>query len=89
MAWTVTEIAKTVHGNKNVRIVEYTADSAASEAQPGLDVIDIALLCPISMATNGISMKLNVLSGATASNGSISFKSAAANDRFRVLYEGR
>ena len=88
MAFTVST-EKTTFGNMKVHIMDVTADGATAELATGLDYIYGMSSAHLSMATGNTSMDYNVLTAATASNGTIAVTGAASGDHFCLVVFGR
>ena len=90
MAFTVSNLANSVFGNKSVRFLRVTADAASDAIDTGFSVVEAVLgQCPQSMATAAIKVKLNQLTAATASNGKVAMTGAASGDIFHLTVIGR
>jgi hypothetical protein len=76
-------------GNKRGVIISVSVDSASGNVDTGLSVIDGVGMCSISMATDGINVKRNVGSGATARPGILNINSAASGDSIQFIVYGR
>lgn len=89
MAWTETVTNKTVFGNLRVHTYELTADSATLELDTGMDVITHIQPAVKSANTFGTFFDKNVLSAATASNGTVAITGATSGDDFFLTVYGR
>lgn len=89
MAFTVTN-EPTVFGNKQVRLLNITADAAEANIQTGLGYIDAVVIGQFySMATGGAQVRKNVTSTATAANGTLGVSGLSAGAQFDVVVFGR
>ena len=89
MAWTATIKKKTVFGDTRVHMYELTADSATVELDTGLDYIDHIQPSIKSAATYGAYFAANVLSAATASNGTVAITGATSGDDYYLTVYGK
>jgi len=89
MAWTATLNKKTVFGDTRVHLYELVADSATLELDTGLDYIDHIQPSVKSAATYGAYFDKNVLSAATASNGTVAVTGAASGDTYFLTVYGK
>ena len=89
MAFTVTTDMQTVFGDKRVKGYTITADAATAEIDTGLEYVDHIQVGIKSAATFGPYWAKNVLTAATASNGTISVTGCTSGDDFYVTVYGR
>jgi len=89
MTWTATLAEKTVFGNLRVHLYDLVADSATLELDTGFDVVTHIQPANKSAATYGTYFDKNVLSAATASNGTVAITGAASGDTFFLTVYGR
>lgn len=90
MAFTVSNVANSVFGNKNVRMLRVTADAASDAISSGFSLVEtIVGFAPETMTTASAKLKINVLTAGTASNGMIAVTGIASGDIFRVTVIGR
>lgn len=90
MAFTVSNLANSVFGNKNVKFLRVTADAASDAIDTGFAVVEAILgNCPQSMGTAAVKIKLNQLTAATASNGKVAITGAATGDVLHLALIGR
>lgn len=82
-------IAKTVFGNKQVRAVSCSVDSASGVIDTGLSVIEWHSVGVVSMTTAGVTFKKNLGSAATVLNGKMNWNSAVSGDVFILTVYGR
>lgn len=88
MAFTIGREAS-VFGNKQVRILSCSVDSASGNIDTGLSVVDGYSIAPISMATAAIILKRNVGSNSTSRPGIINVNGAVSGDVFELIVLGR
>jgi hypothetical protein len=88
MAYTTSFTMKTVLGNERVHGYKITADGATAEIDTGLDVINHFSAHQNVTSTN-VSILPNVLTAATASNGTLAITGATSGDVFFVTVYGR
>lgn len=89
MAFTKTEIFKTVFGNKRVVALQVTADANSGAVDSGLEIIDAISVGVISAATGSQKFIKNKNSGGTALNGSLQMSSCTDGDTFHVVCFGK
>jgi hypothetical protein len=89
MAFTVTLNKKTVFGDTRVHMYDITADAATAEIDTGFDFIDQVHANIKSANSFGPYWARNVLSAATASNGTLSVTGCTSGDSFFVTVYGR
>lgn len=89
MAYTATIQKKTVFGNQRVEQYLVTADAASGSVTTGLSVVESAGICPVSMATAGIKVKINTSAASAAANGQVLVSSAVSGDAFFLTVYGR
>ena len=88
MAYTTSMNMKTVLGNQRVHGYKITADDATAEIDTGFDVIEHFSAHQNVTSTN-VSILPNVLTAATASNGTLAITGATSGDVFFVTVYGR
>ena len=89
MAFTVSN-TPTVFGNKNVRVLNVTADGAEANITTGLSVIDAVVMGRIaSMATANVQILKNKNSSGTAANGTIGVSGLSSGAEFDLVVFGR
>jgi hypothetical protein len=86
MASTCTWAAKTVFGNKRVLIGTLTMTDGTDAVATGLKVIDGAVGCVQTSATNGIGLVWNT---AASANGDIKAQSGVSGSVYSVVVFGR
>lgn len=89
MAFSVTAINKGVWGDLRYEILSCSVDSGSGNIQTGLQTIYGCCFNPISMATAGIKLRVNIGSGATARAGVVNLNSASSGDDFIVTVFGK
>jgi len=89
MAFTVSNLRKTVDGETRVHEFLVTADGTSDEIVTGLDYIYSAFISPVSAPSAPYSLRPNVLTAATASNGTIAITGVASGAEYYVLVRGR
>lgn len=90
MAYTVSNIANSVFGNKNVKFLRVTTDAATGVVPTGFSIVETLLgLAPQSMGTAGIKIKLNEGVASTATVGSLGITGCATGDVFFLTVVGR
>ncbi len=89
MAFTVTKVFATVHGNQRVEGYEVTADAASGVMATGLGYINGVAVAPVSAATAGGKFKRNLDASSATANGSVFVSSVASGDVFFVTIFGR
>ena len=90
MAFTVSALANSVFGNKNVRFLRITADAASDAVSSGFNVVESIMgMCPQSMTTAAGKFKINILTAGTASNGRIAITGVANGDVMFLTVIGR
>ncbi len=80
MAYTSSQLVKTVFGNERVLGIRVTADAASGAIDTGLSVIDFVSVAHQSCTTAGFRTIMNVNSGLTANNGSLAISGAVSGD---------
>lgn len=89
MAWTVTKLDNTIHGNERVTRYSVTTDSTSEELYTGYTHVNQANLEPKSMTSNVWNLSLNALTAATASQGYVSITGVVSGDDFYLTVHGR
>ena len=89
MAYTTTLTKKTVFGDSRVHMYDIIADAATAEIATGFDFIDHVQPAVNSAATYGAKWSKNVLTAATASNGTLSVTGCASGDTYYVTVYGK
>lgn len=89
MAYTVTATNKTVFGDQRVHTYEITADAATAEIATGLEYVSHIQPAVQSAASFGAYWARNVLTAATASNGTVTVTGAASGDTYFLTVFGR
>lgn len=87
MAWTIVN-EPTVMGNKNVRLLKVTADSATFTIQTGLGVIDNVQIFRSSMASASNKIAVNSNTSGVASMGVLGVTGCTAGDEFYATVFG-
>ena len=88
MAYTTTNIFKSVFGNKRVVALDVTADAASGVVVTGLSVVQSITLGPVSMATAAAKLKKNLNDSSATAQGSVFVSSAASGDNFILVCMG-
>lgn len=88
MAWTISN-EKTVLGNKQVRFLKITTDSAEANIDTGLDVVDAFSMGWKSLTAATFKLAENVDSSGTASKGKIGASGLTGGDEFFLVCYGR
>ena len=89
MAFTTSNLLKTVFGNERVFSFRVTADGLSGTVSTGLQWVDTALLCPQSLSTGAIKVAINELTSGTANAGSVAITGAVSGDEFLLTVFGR
>lgn len=88
MAFTVSYVGNSVFGNKQVKFIRVTTDSAENKIDSGLAVIECFSYAPQSMSTNGGKFFINQGTTGTALNGFIGISAAVSGDVFFLTVFG-
>ncbi len=89
MAYTLTQYAKTVHGNQNVWMGKITADAASATVSFGFATLTQVQWSPASSTTAISKFYINATAAGTASAGDLGIKAIASGDEFYVTVYGR
>ncbi len=89
MAYTVTVLAKTVHGNERVHHLHVLADAATQNINTGLDRVFSYSLGIASMTAVTSHFYINSGAGGTALNGYIGASGLTSGDEFYMTVFGR
>lgn len=92
MAFTATLNKKTVYGDMRVHHYVVTTDGASDDISTGLSYVDQIIWAPKSMATLAGThprFAANVLTAATASNGTVSITGCTSGDDYYMTLFGR
>lgn len=93
MAFTFTNVTKTVFGNQEVQMGLLTADAASATVSFGLGVLTGLTYVIQSASTNGSALlgrwRLNQTAAATASVGDLGISGVTSGDEFLVVVYGR
>ena len=93
MAFTFTNVTKTVFGNQVVQMGLLTADAASGVVSFGLGVLTGMTVTPQSQTTNNsvvvARFRMNAVAGGTASNGDLGVSGVISGDEFLVVVYGR
>ncbi len=93
MAYTFTNVTKTVFGNQEVQMGLLSADAASGTVSFGLGVLTGVSYCIQSASTNSSALlgrwRLNQTAAGTASVGDLGVSGATAGDEFLVVVYGR
>jgi len=89
MAYTVTLKKVTVFGDQKVAQYAVTSDAVSGVVSTKLKIIDSASLCPVSMNTGGIKVKINAATAAAASNGKVNLADLTSGDDLFLIVYGR
>jgi len=88
MAYTVTEIERTVFGNLNVRALKITADAGTEAIATGFNRVAFVSAAPKSMASAPWSISINEGVAGTANAGYIGVTGVTSGDDFYVTVFG-
>ena len=88
MAYTVSGLVTTVHGNQRVKHIRATADAASGAFATGFNVVDFLQWSPQSCTTGGFRVFMNASSGLTATNGDVAISGAANGDTMFIKVYG-
>ena len=89
MAYTTSNLVKTVFGDKRVFALRVTADAATGAVATGLSYIDTAMISPQSLSTGAIKLAINEDCSGVASVGSVGVTGCASGDEFLLTVFGR
>lgn len=90
MAFTVSNIANSVWGNKNIRLLRVTTDGAEAVISSGFQVIEGLIGVSNELCADAVyCLKINKGSTGTAANGSIGISGTATGDIFFITVMGR
>jgi hypothetical protein len=89
MAYTVTELARTVHGNQRCRQVLVTSDATSGVVDSGMGVVTAFSYAPVSMNTAGIKLRRNLNAASATSAGMIMVDDTTSGDEFILTIYGR
>lgn len=90
MAYSLSDLKKSVHGDERVYHGIVTADATSGAvAIPGVSVINNAQISSKSSVAGLATIAINATTGGTASNGSLHIKSATSGDEYYVTVYGR
>lgn len=90
MAWTTTKVSQfSPGGNCYCQIWSLSADTATVELNTGLAILDAAFAQPASFTSSVPNVQVNVLSAATASNGTVSITGCTNGDTMYLCVYGR
>jgi hypothetical protein len=89
MAYTVTVLKKSVHGDERVHHLKVVADGAESNVNTGLDVVYNFSAGYASMTAITSHMYMNVDSSGTAKNGYIGTSGLTSGDTYYLTVYGR
>lgn len=89
MAWTSDVIHKNVSGALRQQILSCTADAAESNIETGLSVVYGHAIAPGSLTAGEVSLRANVNSSGTASNGYIGASGFTSGDVFTLVVWGK
>lgn len=89
MAFTATNVVKTVHGNQNCWQGTITADAASGVVSFGFATITHAIVVAASATTAIFRYRINAAAGATAAAGTLGISGVASGDEFFATVYGR
>lgn len=89
MAFTTTNVVKTVHGNQNCWQGTITADAASGVVSFGFGAITHAIIVPASATTAILKYRLNATAAGVAALGTIGISGVASGDEFFATVYGR
>lgn len=89
MAYTVSILDQTVHGDQRVRQLLVTADAVSGVVQGGFNRVISVAYAPQSMNSAGIKIKINATTAAAASNGSINLADLTTGDALYLTVYGQ
>jgi len=90
MAYTSSNLVKTVFGDKYVQVFRVTADAASGTVDTGFNIIEGSLgLTPRSATTTGFRTYLNGTAASAACNGVIGFSGMVSGDIIDIAVFGR
>lgn len=93
MAFTLTNYAKTVHGNQNVWQGKVTADDVSGVVSFGYVTLTNVIWSPASATTNGSGIatrfRINANAAGSAAAGSLGISGCVSGDEFYVTVYGR
>ncbi len=87
MAYTMSNLVRTVWGDHNVITTRVTADATSGTVDTGYKIIEFAIgIAPRSATTTGFRMFLNGTAASAACNGVIGFSGMVSGDVVDVTY---
>jgi hypothetical protein len=89
MAYTTSNLVKTVFGDQRVFALRVTADAATGAVATGLSHINTASLLPQSLSTAAVKFSINENCSGVAALGTIGVSGAASGDEFILTVFGK